>query len=184
MVCRIIRQAHQEYLEEILNVNCPDTSPSHRPNTKKLYSLLKHSKQDSATIPPLKFQNKLHYEECSKASVLNKQFQSVFSPKSPLSLASLCKMKLQDISDTDGSPAGQDPNKYPRMPDINICANGIEKLLSKLNRHKACGPDKVKPIILKTLSKELSPIIKLIFQKFRCFVWISQNKSEGFSICQ
>ena len=51
------------------------------------------------------------------------------------------------------------------MPDIEVGRNGIEKLLSKLNPHKASGPDKIKPIILKTLSTELSPILEVLFQK-------------------
>ncbi|WAR01728.1 LOW QUALITY PROTEIN: hypothetical protein MAR_008286, partial [Mya arenaria] len=59
-----------------LNVNQPDASPSSKPNTKKFYSLLKHSKQDSASLPPLKYRNKLYTDETSKATALNKQFQS------------------------------------------------------------------------------------------------------------
>ena len=60
------------------------------------------------------------------------------------------------------SPDGQ---SVPTMPDITVGKNGIEKLLSNLNPHKACGPDKIKPIILKTLSTELSPILEVLFQK-------------------
>jgi hypothetical protein len=51
------------------------------------------------------------------------------------------------------------------MPDIQIGAKGIEKLLNNLNPYKACGTDKIKPIVLNTLSKELSPILEVIFQK-------------------
>ena len=40
-----------------------------------------------------------------------------------------------------------------------------EKILNNLNPHKASGPDQIKPIILKTLSKELTPILQVIFQK-------------------
>ena len=51
------------------------------------------------------------------------------------------------------------------MPNITVGASGIEKLLYNLNPHKASGPDKIKPIILKTLSAELSPILQVLFQK-------------------
>ena len=61
-------------------------------------------------------------------------------------------------SDPGGKPV-------PTMPDIQIGKAGVEKLLDNLNPHKACGPDKIKPMILKTLSAELSPILEVIFQK-------------------
>ena len=51
------------------------------------------------------------------------------------------------------------------MPDIQVSFNGIEKLLKGLNPHKAASPDQLKPIVLQTLHKELTPILKLIFQK-------------------
>ncbi|KAH3800380.1 hypothetical protein DPMN_154013 [Dreissena polymorpha] len=43
------------------------------------------------------------------------------------------------------------------MPDIELSINGIEKLLKNLNPHKAAGPDQIRPIVLKMLSKELAP---------------------------
>ena len=57
------------------------------------------------------------------------------------------------------------PSPHPKMPDIQVSSNVIEKLLKGLNPHKAAGPDQLKPIVLQTLHKELAPILKLIFQK-------------------
>ena len=51
------------------------------------------------------------------------------------------------------------------MPNIQISAQGIEKLFKGLNLHKAAGPDKLKPIVLQTLHKELAPIFQLIYQR-------------------
>ena len=51
------------------------------------------------------------------------------------------------------------------MPNIQVSAQGIEKLLKGLNPHKAAGPDKLKPIVLQTLHKELAPILQLIYQR-------------------
>ena len=51
------------------------------------------------------------------------------------------------------------------MPDISITAEGIDKLLKGLSPHKAAGPDKLKPIVLQTLHKELVPILQLIFRR-------------------
>ena len=54
--------------------------------TKKLYSLLKHPKQDSNGIAPLKKDAQTLLTEVGKANALNDQFQSVLSPKAPISL--------------------------------------------------------------------------------------------------
>ena len=86
-----------------------------------------------------------------KADILNAQFQSVFTPTSPLGLGQICKDQL--------------PIDYPIMPDIRIDVNGINKLLSQLNPSKAAGPDAIKPIILKNLKDSVSPIIQIIFEK-------------------
>lgn len=36
----------------------------------------------------------------------------------------------------------------------------IEKLLGKINRNKAAGPDSIKSNVLKELSKDMSPLLK------------------------
>jgi hypothetical protein len=48
--------------------------------------LIKHLKQETSVVPPLKYENKFHNDVVSKTTALNKLFQSVFSPKSPLFL--------------------------------------------------------------------------------------------------
>jgi len=50
------------------------------------------------------------------------------------------------------------------MPKITVSVNGVQKLLSNL-KDKAAGPDNIKPLVLKELSKQISPIITLLFQK-------------------
>ena len=49
------------------------------PNTiqKNLLTLLKHSKQDSASVAPLHKHNSVHQDDPTKATILNEQFQSV-----------------------------------------------------------------------------------------------------------
>ena len=39
------------------------------------------------------------------------------------------------------------------------------KLLSNLKPDKAAGPDKIRPVVLKELREEISPIIKGIFDR-------------------
>ena len=55
-------------------------------------------------------------------------------------------------------------NYLIHMPDINFTANGISKLLSKLNPLKAKGPDKIPIRFLKDYADDISKFLKIIFQ--------------------
>lgn len=159
---------YQKYLGDILNVNTSNSDeqqPETKPNNKKIYSLLKHSRQDSVGIDSLKKHNKLHTADTDKATILNEQFQSVFTPKSPVSLKSLAEMKVQDMADTGRETSHPTFSSHDPMPDIDISVNGVEKLLKNLNPHKAAGPDQIRPIVLKNTCKEMAPILCELFKK-------------------
>ena len=166
LVRRITDRAYEKYLKDILGINNDgdDLDDPPKVKTKKLYSLLKHSKQDSSGIASLKADNKTYTEDSEKANALNGQFHSVFSPKSPISLKQLAQRTLQDLHDS-GLNQPLRPSPHPKMPEIHVSQSGIEKLLKGLNPHKAAGPDKFKPIVLQTLHKELAPILQLIYQR-------------------
>ena len=178
---RIIDRAYEKYLKDILGLNDEehDLEAPPKVKTKKLYSLLKHSKQDTSGIAVLKANAKTYTADTDKANALNAQFHSVYSPKSLISLKQLAQKTLQDLQDSvkppppsiptshhdPGMTPSFKPSPHPKIPDIQVYSNGIEKLLKGLNPHKAAGPDQLKPIVLQTLHKELAPILKLIFQK-------------------
>ena len=168
LVRRVSEKAYEKYLGDILGINNEildqDVGEPPKVKTKKLYSRLKHSKQDSNGIAPLKKDGQTLLTEVGKANALNDQFQSVFSPKTPISLKSLAQKSLQDLHDSGANLPFQ-PSPHPKMPDISIAAEGIDKLLKGLSPHKAAGPDKFKPIVLQTLHKKLAPILQLIFQR-------------------
>ena len=44
---------------------------------KKLFTLLKHSKQDPASVAPLHKHKSVHQDDSTKATILNEQLQSV-----------------------------------------------------------------------------------------------------------
>ena len=50
------------------------------------------------------------------------------------------------------------------MPNIHISENGVHKLLSKLNDHKAAGPDAVPPRLLRQFADIIAPALTRIFQ--------------------
>ena len=53
----------------------------------------------------------------------------------------------------------------PKMPEFEISINGIIKLLGNLKPGEAAGPDKIRPLILKELKEEISPIIHVMFER-------------------
>ena len=88
LVRRVSEKAYEKYLGDILGINNeipdqdvgePHSPPPPKVKTKKLYSLLKHSKQDSNGIAPLKKDGQTLLTVVGKANALNDQFQSVSS---------------------------------------------------------------------------------------------------------
>ena len=160
LVRRITDRAYEKYLKDVFGLNNEEDELNAPPKvkTKKLYPLLKHSKQNSSGKASLKANNKSYTEDTDNANTLNGQFHSVFSPKQ------LAQRTLQDLHDS-GMNLPFKPSPHPQMPDIQVSTQGIETLLKGLSLHKAAGPDKFKPIVLQTLRKELSPILQLMYQK-------------------
>ena len=113
---------------------------------------------------PLKSDGRTLSDDYEKSNALNRQFQSIFRPKSPERLSSLAHRKLQELNDQGCNLLFQS-SPYSQMPEIQISVKGIEKLLKSLNPHKAAGPDQFKPIVLQTLHVELAPVLQVIFQE-------------------
>ena len=153
------------YLEGLLGLN----EEASQCNSKKLFSFLKNSRQDQCGFPPLTHNDNLISDTTQKADLHNKQFQSVFTNKEPLSLSRLCMMKLQDLADEgkielDSLPADTlSPN--PAMEEFSVSVEGVLKLLSNLKPGKAAGPDKIKPLLLRELRLEIAPILQIIFEQ-------------------
>ena len=91
-----------------------------------------------------------------KARELNEQFQSVFSPRKPLPLKSLCNKALNFIN-----PSGK-PVETPSMPPIETTEDGVLKILLKITPHKEAGPDKIIPNVLRELVEVIIPAITRI----------------------
>ena len=168
----MINTSHSNYLDSLVGI-IDDSDPveNSRPNTKKLFSYLKNCRQDSQGIAPLKEDGQICTDNVKKANLLNKQFQSVFTPKSPLELKKLCHQKVLDLHDS-GHYSQDTPHlpddiksKHPNMPDLKISVNGIIKLLQGFKPDKAPGPDQIRPLLLQKLCLEIAPILQVIFSK-------------------
>ena len=141
-----IRSSYWAYVEDI--ATSQETKASHGKCNKKFWSFIKHSRKESSGIPDLKASDgSILTNSKAKANLLNQHFHSVFSsPDTPL------------------HHSQHSPN-YPCMPPIEIKTAGIDKLISELDEHKACGPDGIRPIILKRLRSFISPTLQCIFAK-------------------
>ena len=136
--------------------------------SKKLFSLIKNSRQDNRDISSLRdsADNMLYSENIKKANILNQQFKTVFTRLSPLRLWQVCTQIIQSLFH-DNLPDDW-KSSCPSMPEINIDLNGVLKLLSKFNPGKAAGPDSTKPIVLivlKELRVETVPVVCLLFER-------------------
>ena len=112
---------------------------------KKFWSFIKSKRADSSGVAPLSRDGTLFSDSNTKANILNDQFTSVFSRET-----------------TDEIPSKGD-SPYPTVPDINITAPGVLKLLNNINPNKATGPDSIPGKLLKDLAQEISPALTLIF---------------------
>ena len=121
--------------------------PSEDKTKKKLWSYLKHKRQDSFGISTLKANGQIHTSPEAKATALNDQFVSVFTAE-----------QTDTVPDLGSSP-------FPDMPTINITANGVHKCLKNLKVNKATGPDDISARVLKECAAELAPMLSFIFQQ-------------------
>ena len=174
---RSVKDSHEAYLEGMLGLDGKGNQTSGHVDSMK------------QGISPLKKNDQLHTDTKDKANILNEQFQSVFTPLSPLSLQELSLLKVQDLADKKVIGPELIPedmkNPTPVMPDIIISEAGISKLLKNLYPRKAAGTDKIKPAVLQELREELAPILKILFERSLQNgsvpnVWTSANVSPLF----
>lgn len=136
-----VRKSHYSYIRDTL------TQSMEEGNSKTFWSYVKAKRQDSCGIAPLMKDGNLYSLNKDKAEILNDQFTSVFT-----------KDKLDPIPEMEGG-------KAPSIPDVIVDANGVCKLLQKLQISKACGPDGIKNILLKELATVIAPVLAFIFQQ-------------------
>jgi hypothetical protein len=89
----------------------------------------------------------LHTQSEKKANILNCQISSVFTSNED----------IKTIPDKGQST-------HPCIDNINITQNGVLKLLSNLNIHKAAGPDEIPTRLLKELAPYLAETFTTFFQ--------------------
>ena len=133
------------WLLETKDVNC--FCPDLKHNPKKFFSFNKSRKCENIGVAPLREAGVIKIGNNDKARILNNQFCSVFTTD-------------------DGKIPTMTDNEAQSMSEIEICPNGIKKLLCELNPHKASGPDNVQARLLKKTCNKIAKGMALLFQAF------------------
>ena len=116
---------------------------------KNLYTFIKHSRSESSGVALLKSNGSTYTDPVQQATVLNQQFESVFSKHKALSLKIVAEQELWF--------QGRNPKNVNGMSEITITNKGVESLLKDQNPNKASGPDEITPRLLKELHHEIAP---------------------------
>ena len=116
-------------------------------NSKPLWGYIKGKRNDNLGVSPLKEDGKIHSESKKKAEILLNQFSSVFTKTVSLIMPPVSLY----INDS--------------LENIKVEVKGVENLLSKIQPHKAQGPDRIPNFVLKECSSSLAPGVTIIFQE-------------------
>ena len=92
------------------------------------------------------------WQSCRKGKHPKQSVSVGFSSRNPLSLKTLCTRAANFIK-----PDGM-PSDIPQMPPVDITEEGVQRRLQTLNPHKAAGPDKLNPLVL----REIADVIALL----------------------
>jgi len=133
------RQAHNRYLCNMFN---PDSNRGY----KNLWSYVKCKKCDQVSIPPLEVNGLTVTDSQEKANAINKQFVSIYT-----------KEDASVPSDLGTSP-------YDSVAIEDISVEGVAKLLTDLQSHKAHGPDNIPARLLKETAFNMAPLLTLIYK--------------------
>ena len=142
IVKKRIRKQHAAYIHNLFT----DESKSKEDLNKQFWTYVKHRRSQAMTqIGPLKKGVSLVTAAEEMAEMLNNQFVSVFSKRTP-------KIDYEV------------PTLASKMKNITISKAGVLKQLKSLKTNKACGPDGIHPRVLKELAPTLAETFTNLFQ--------------------
>ena len=125
------RLTHNRYLCNMFN---PDSNRGY----KNLWSYVKCKKCDQVSIPPLEINGLTITDAEGKANAINKQFISIYTK--------------EDVS----VPPDLGVSPYDSVAIEDISVEGVAKLLTDLQSHKAHGPDNIPARLLKETAHNMA----------------------------
>ena len=135
----LLETAHRNYCSNLFN----DSSTS----KKRFWSYIKVKRKDNIGVAPLKDGENVYTDAKYKASILNNQFQSVFTTED-----------LSNVPQLDYSV-------YPSIQDLDFSTHGIQLLLERLDPTKAPGPDHIPTKVIKLCANVITPILQIIYSQ-------------------
>ena len=149
-VQKVIRDAYWRHVSNIFTLEeietDPDT-PKKNIKVKRFWSFVKSLKKEASGITSLRENGILKTDTVEKANIGNRQFQSAFTRE----------------ADSEIPLKGASP--FSSMEEITLDPVGVAKLLTKLNIHKASGPDGLSARILQECSSEIAPVLAYTFNE-------------------
>ena len=119
-------------------------------NNKPFWKYVKSQTQETFGISALKSNGNVITDSLSKADILNSQFKSVFTHQSGNTFPPL--------------PSTQ----FPKSKPLYIYENCVFMLLDRIDVSKSSGPDKLPRRLLRSLAKEITPVVYFIFTQSLC----------------
>ena len=141
-----MRRAYWAYIESIITPM--DSEDGEWSGMKRFWQFIKGMRKDHTGVATLKDQGNTVSDPKEKANLLNRQFESVFTPDTPLEPELLPQQSI-----------------HPEMEEIDITLPGVQKMLERLKVHKATGPDGIGPQMLKNLAPTIAPILTIIYRR-------------------
>ena len=117
-----------------------------QPEGTSNYGLTLKTRKDTSGISSLEVNNTVYSKDTDKASIINNHFSSVFTREH-----------------SDGFPKMSNPPPS-QSNDIQVQVEGVASLLNDLQSHKACGPDRIPPRLLRETANNVAPALSLIYR--------------------
>lgn len=137
------RKAHNNYVS---NIVCPEINAK----PKKFWSYIKSKRCDAVGVSSLRADDGITYTDSkSKANILNKQFESVFSIDNQHNRAEFPQLGINIINE---------------ISCIKVDQEGVLKLLKNLDPNKAPGPDEIPAYLLKECAGSIAPVLTSLYQ--------------------
>ena len=138
---RRIRKQHRDYVSGTIGASLETN------NSKPFWNYLKALNLTSFGITSLtKKTGKVVFTPEEKASILNEQFQSVFTDENA--------DRMPDLRTTTTAT----------LPPLVVSNAGVHSLLSRLDSNKAPGPDGIQARVLRQCANSISPALCRLFQ--------------------
>ena len=116
-------------------------------NTKPFWNRIKASRRENTSVSPLKGGGWLHSDSATKATILFRQFKSIFTKS------------------TRNPPPSSLTTETNPSQELKISTADVAKLSKRIETLYGTGPGRIPNTLLKTCIVSIAPAISMIFQK-------------------